>query len=103
MKKIFLQITVLATLLLVSAPAYACEYQFAYSEPPKLDGWITNYYTAVPINTEGYTPVFAMGETSCGKDMIYVKDELLIGIIAVSGVLAGVVTTLYMRRKRSKK
>lgn len=106
MKKIFLLGALLATLLFVSVPAYACLPTYGnneYSEPPKMGGWIATHSSALPMNTGGYTPVLPIGESSCGTTMVYVKNELLIVIITVSGVLAGVVITLFLRREHTKK
>lgn len=113
MKKVFLFGVLLVTLLFVSVPAYACLPEPDYSlyggesvpktAPKKMSGWVTYRFTALPMNTEGYTPILSVGESSCGKTMIYVKDELLIGIIAISGIIAGVMTSQVMRRKRAKK
>lgn len=103
MKKIFLLGIFLATFLFVSAPVYAClPMPGDEVTPPTMSGWIATHSSALPMDTEGYAPVLPIGESSCGTTMMYVKNELLIGIIAVSGVLAGVVATLFMQRNRRK-
>lgn len=108
MKKVFLLGALLATLLFVSIPAYAClptmptDYPGGHIETPspKPTGWFEGN---IGNDTEGYSPMFYLGETSCGPIILFVKNEVLIGIIAISGIIAGVMTSQVMRRKRAKK